>query len=309
MFSPLSSPPPAADDAVKDVSLATFKADVLEASKQALVLVDFWATWCGPCKQLTPILEKVARASKGTIKLAKIDVDQNQPLAQQMGVQSVPSVFAFYAGRPVDGFAGALSEAQVKTWVEQQIAKTGAPTGDEKAGLDTALQQAADFMAAGDIATARAIYTDILDMEPMHGPSYAGLMLCFLKEGETQKARELLEAASPEMQKDKALTSVRAALELAEQAGMGDVNAIAELEKKCAQNPLDHESRYALAMALYALGQREQAVDHLLEIVKKARTWNEDAARKQLVKFFEAFGPTDPLTLSARKRLSAILFA
>ncbi len=298
---------PAADNAVKDVTLATFKADVLDASRTSLVLVDFWAAWDGSCKQLTAVLEKLVRASKGAVKLAKIDVDRNQPIAQQMGVKSVPSVFAFHQGRPVDAFAGALPESQVKAWLDQLLKATGAG-GEEKDGLETALKQAADYLAAKDIDTARAIYADILDMEPAHAVAYAGLVRCAVEEGDIIKAREILDAASAEVAKDKALAPLRAAIELAEQAGQSAGRAT-ELEAKLAQNPADHQARFDLALASYAAGRREDAVDHLLEIVRRARTWNEDAARKQLVKFFEAFGATDPLTLSARKRLSSILFS
>jgi putative thioredoxin len=310
MFSMSSSPsaPQASDDAVRDVTLASFKADVLEASKQVLVLVAFWATWDGACQQLTAVLEKIARASKGTVKLAKVDVESNQPIAQQMGVQSVPSVFAFSQGRPVDAFAGALPEAQIKAWIDQILKASGGAVDEEKAGLETALKQAADFLAAKDTSMARSIYADIYDMDSANAPAYAGLVRCFIEEGELADARQMLDAAPAEMAKDKALDSVRAALELAEQAGAG-AGQTAELEAKIAQNPADHQTRFDLALAYYAAGRREDAVDQLLEIVRRARTWNEDAARKQLVKFFEAFGATDPLTLSARKRLSSILFS
>ncbi|MDR3448815.1 MAG: thioredoxin [Alphaproteobacteria bacterium] len=311
MLSSLSpSPQSAIPDAVKDVNLSTFMADVIEASKQALVVVDFWATWCGPCKQLTPLLEKIARESKGAVRLAKVDVDQNQPIAQQMGVQSVPSVFAFFGGRPLDGFAGALPEAQVKAWVDQMLKISGGAGSDEKAGLDTALKQAADLLAAKDIATARAIYSDILEMHPDNAPAYAGLVRSFLDEGDIANAREVLNNAAPEIAKDKAMEPVRAALELAEQAGQAGQGAdMSALETKLAQNPADHQSRFDLAMALYGAGQRERAVDELLEIVKRDRAWNDAGARKQLVKFFEAFGPMDELTITARKRLSSILFS
>jgi putative thioredoxin len=307
-LSPTASIDQVTQDVIKDVTLATFKADVLEASKQAVVLVDFWATWCGPCKQLTPMLEKIARESKGAVRLAKIDVDKNQPIAQQMGVQSVPSVFAFVQGRPVDAFAGALPEAQIKTWVEQLVKASGINTGDDKAGLEIALQQAADLLAAQDISTARSIYADILDMEPGNVPSYAGLIRCLLEEKDFKAAREMFDATPPEMAKNKIFVSVRAALELAEQVGQ-DIGQVTELESKLTQNPADHQARFDLALTAYAAGDREKAVDCLLEIVKRARTWNEDAARKQLVKFFEAFGATDPLTISSRKRLSSILFS
>ena len=303
MLSSLSPP----DNAVKDVTLASVKADVLDASKQALVLVDFWAIHSPACKQLTPLLEKIALASKGAIKLAKIDVDRNAQIAQQLGVQSLPSVFAFYQGSPVDAFAGALPEAQVKAWVDQLLKSTGAG-GEEKAGLDTALQQAADFLAVNDIATARAIYVDILDMEPDNAPSYAGLVRCLIVEGDVPKARQMLDAAPPALAKDKAFEPVRALLELAEQIRTG-TGGLVELESKHAQNPTDNQIQFDLALACYAADRREDAVDHLLEIVRRARSWNEDAARKQLVKFFEAFGASDPLTVSARKRLSTLLFS
>ena len=302
-----SSTPPAADDAIKDVVLATFKADVLEASREALVVVVFWMARDPACKALVAALEKLIRASKGAAKLAKVDIERNQPIAQQMGVQSVPSVFAFHQGRPVDAFAGAMPEAQIKIWLDQLIKTTGVG-GAEKAGLETAFKQATDYIAAGDIATARAIYVDILDMEPENATAYAGLVRCLIEEGDIAKARAMLDAAPAPIAKDKALEPIRATIELAEQAGASKGQA-AELETKLAQNPADPQTRFDLALAYYAAGRNQDAVDQLLDLVSRARTWNEGAARKQLVKFFEAFGSVDPLTLSARKRLSSILFS
>jgi putative thioredoxin len=223
-----------------------------------------------------------------------------------MGVQSVPAVFAFFRGQPVDGFAGALPEAQVKAWLERlsKAAGSKAPASD---GIDEALKHAADALAVGDAATAQAIYAQILDAEPAHVPAMAGLLRCMVAMGDMARAKATFAQLPPDTAKDKAFDAVRAAIELAEQAGGGgDIKA---LQAKLEQNPADHQVRFDLAMAHYAAGQREPAVDELLEIVRRARNWNEDAARKQLVKFFEAFGVMDPLTVAARKRLSSILFS
>ncbi len=294
-------------DVVKDVRAATFKADVLDASQKALVLVSFGTPRDSLCVQMTDTLEKIARASKGAIKLAKVDIDHDLAIAQQLGVRSAPSVFAFWQGRPVDGFAGSIPESQVQAWVDQLVKATGA-SGGEKAGLETAFKQAEEALQGGDVVTASAIYGDILDMEPQNAKAYAGVISCLLKEGQNDKARAMLDAASAELAKDKALDSVRAALELAEQAAQG-AGETEKLEAAIAKDPADHQARFDLALAYYGLGRKEEAVDLLLDIVRRARSWNDDAARKQLVKFFEAMGATDPLTISARKRLSSLLFA
>lgn len=301
---------PADDGFVKDVDLSSFMKEVIEASKTQLVIVDFWATWCGPCKQLTPVLEKLTRTYKGAVRLAKVDIDRNPEIAQQMGIQSVPAVFAFHQGRPVDGFMGALPEAQVKAWIDRLVAATGAkPAADEDAfDVASALKQAEEFLAAKDIKMAEAVYAEVLDVEPNNGDAFAGTLRCLMLENKIDEAKAILAKASPELAKHKALDAVRAAIELAEQ-GAQNAGAAVELEEKVKNNPADHPSRYDLALACYASGNKEGAVDHLLEIVRRDRKWNDEAARKQLVKFFEALGPTDPLTLSARKRLSSILFA
>lgn len=291
---------------IKDVDLEHFMVDVIEASKQRLVVVDFWAPWCGPCKQLTPVLEKIIQSYKGAITLAKIDIDKNPEIAQQMGVQSIPAVFAFFAGRPVDGFMGVQTEAQVKSWIERLLKATGAPAHVD-GGVGTALKQAADFITAKDYTTAQSIYADLLDMEPTNATAYAGFLRCLVATNLMDEAREMLANAPPEIAKDKALVPVRTALELAEQAGQS--GAIPELEAKVKDNAQDHQARFDLAMAHYAAGNKEAAIDELLDIIKRDRKWNDDGARKQLVKLFEAIGLMDPLTVAARKRLSSLLFS
>ncbi len=301
-------PGAAAADPVKDVGLANFMAEVIEASRTQIVVVDFWAPWCGPCKQLTPVLEKIVRAHKGAVRLAKIDIDKNPEIAQQMQIQSIPAVFAFFRGQPIDGFMGALPEAQIKSWLDHLIkAAGGAKDPAPDAGFNTALEQAAGLLAQGESETAQAIYTDILAEEPTNTGAFAGLLRCLLAQKQISKAKEMLAAAPAELAKDKALDPVRTAIELAEQSGA--TGNAAELEAKLAQNPSDHQVRFDLALAHYAEGRKEQAVDQLLELVRRARAWNEEAARKQLVKLFEAMGPADPLTISARKRLSSVLFS
>ncbi|MDX2027106.1 MAG: thioredoxin [Alphaproteobacteria bacterium] len=292
-------------DPVRDVGLENFLPEVIEASKHHLVIVDFWAPWCGPCKQLGPVLEKLVRGYKGAVRMAKIDIDQNPQIAQQMGVQSIPAVFAFFQGRPVDGFMGALPEAQIKSWLEKLVKATGGAA--ESDGVESALKQAADFLTAHEIPSAQSIYAELLDEDPFNAPAYAGFLRCLIALGDLAQAKQMFEKAPADMTKDKAFDPVRAAIELAGQTADG--GSVTELQQKLEQNPADHQARYDLAMAYYAAGQKEEAVDQLLEIVRRARSWNEEAARKQLVKFFEAFGPTDPLTIAARKRLSSILFA
>lgn len=306
----LSAKVPSPDqDSVKEVSLSTFMADVIEASRHHLIVVDFWATWCGPCKQLTPILEKVVRATKGAAKLAKIDIDRNPEIAQQMGIQSVPAVFAFFQGRPVDGFMGALPESQVTSWLDRLLKALGATKGEneERPELDFALEQATEALAAHDIETAQSIYASVLEAQPHHIEAYVGMIRCLLASGKTDEATHMFKNVPAEIAKDKALDAVRAALELATQAKSG--GEISEIEARVAANPKDCQALFDLAMAHYAAGHREKAVENLLTIVQRDRKWNEEAARKQLVKFFEAFGPMDPLTVATRRRLSSILFS
>jgi putative thioredoxin len=300
-----SAEAPAESPAVPDVDLNNFIPEVIEPSRERIVVVHFWTPRSPQSKQSGAVMESAVRALKGAVKLAKVDIDKSPEIAQQLRIQSVPAVFAFFQDQPVDGFMGAMPEAQIKAWLERLMKAVGsaAPGG----GLTTALAQAADFLAQGDAPTAQSIYTDVLDIEPANAEAYAGLLRCLMALGDNARAKEMLEKAPAEIAKDKALDPLRTALELAEQAGKS--GPVAELDAKLAQNPADHQTRFDLALAHFAAGRREQAVDELLELVRRDRAWNDNAARKQLVKLFEAFGNADPLTIAARKRLSSILFS
>ncbi len=304
----LSSPPaPAAVTTSVDVTLSNFKAEVLDASRTQLVIVDFWAPWCGPCKQLMPTLEKVVRDTKGAVKLAKIDIDKNQPIAAQMQVQSVPAVFAFYKGQPVDGFMGALPESQIKQWLAQLIQTTGAGGGDSD-GLDKALKQAATLFKEGDIQTALSIYTDIFHKAPDQVDALAGLLRCLITLGQIEKAAMILESAAPALASQKIMDPIRTALDLARQAQEA-AGSLHELKDKLAQEPNNHQARFDLAMAAYATQDAETAIHELLEIVRRDRKWKDDGARQQLIKLFEALGFDHPAVVEGRKKLSTLLFS
>jgi putative thioredoxin len=290
-----------AEVAVKDTTTQTFVKDVIEESKRQPVLVDFWAEWCGPCKQLTPVLEKVVRAAKGKVKLVKMDIDKHPGIPGQLGIQSIPAVFAFVNGQPVDGFMGALPEAQVTAFIERL-------TKDRIGGEEKDLLKTADAtLADGDAAAAADLYAQVLAEDAANVAALAGLARCYVATGAIEQAKQTL-ALVPEAKRNEApVAAARAALELAEQAK--SVGPIDELERKVAADPRDHQARFDLAVALNGKDRRGEAVDHLLEIVRRDRKWNEDGARKQLVQFFEAWGPTDEATVTGRKRLSSILFA
>jgi putative thioredoxin len=298
----------AANDLIKEGSDRAFMADVVEASRAVPVIVDFWATWCGPCKQLGPTLERLVRAAKGAVRLVKIDIDRNPAIAGQLRVQSIPAVYAFFQGRPVDFFVGALPESQLKAFVDRLLTLAGngagAGTGND---LEDALVEAQRFLDEGDAATAGEIYQDILTHEPGHGAAFAGLIRSLIARGDLKRARQLLDKPPERLAGDKALATARAALEVAEQSRA--VGPVRELQGRVATAPDDHQARFDLALALFAEGRREAAVDALLELVRRNREWNEQQARKQLVKFFDVFGPADPLTISSRRRLSSILFS
>jgi len=301
------SPSSGAAGLIKDGSTESFMADVIDASSQAAVIVDFWAPWCGPCKQLGPALEKAVAAAKGAVRLVKINVDENQELAAQMRIQSIPAVYAFKDGRPVDGFVGALPEGQVKQFV-QKLAALGPGGGEAASPVADALALAKSAQQAGDTARAANIWTQILQMEPANLEAIAGLARFAVTKKDFAKAKEMLALVPADQAGQAEIAAAKAALELAE-AGAKTAGATAELEARLAQNPKDHQARLDLAGALFAAGEREKAVDHLLESIRLDREWNEQAARKQLLKLFEAVGLADPLTVASRKRLSAILFS
>jgi putative thioredoxin len=290
-----------AEGLVKDVTTQTFVKDVIEESKRQPVLVDFWAEWCGPCKQLGPVLEKVVKAAKGKVKLVKMDIDKHPGIPGQLGIQSIPAVFAFVNGQPVDGFLGNLPESQVTAFIERL-------TKDRIGGEEKDLLKAADAaLAAGDAEQAAQIYAQALANDGANVPALAGLARAHVALGEIEEAKQTLAMVPEAKRNDAAVAAARAALEVAEQAK--SVGPIGELEQKVAANPLDHQARFDLAVALNGQGRRKEAVDNLIEIVRRDRKWNEDGARKQLLQLFEAWGPTDEATVDGRKRLSSILFA
>jgi putative thioredoxin len=291
----------APDNEIKDATTQSFMKDVIEESKHQPVLVDFWAPWCGPCKQLTPILEKAVKAAKGKVKLVKMDIDKHPDIPGQMGIQSIPAVIAFANGQPVDGFMGALPESQVVAFLDRL---TKGKTGPEEENL---LKIADDALAAGDAAGAADIYAKILAQDSNDIAALAGLARSYIAANNLDQAKKTLALVPEAKRNDAAVAAARAALELAEQAKA--VGPLDELERKVAADPLDHQARFDLATGLSAAGKRTEAADHLLTIVKRDRKWNDDGARKQLVQFFEAWGPIDEATLDGRKRLSSILFS
>lgn len=289
-------------DLVKDTTTAGFQADVITESRNQPVLVDFWAPWCGPCKQLTPIIEKAVRDAGGAVKLVKMNIDDHPAIAGQLGIQSIPAVIAFVNGQPVDGFMGAVPESKVKEF----IAKIGGPS-DAEAALAEAITAANELVEAGDFVQASEIFSSILHAVPDNVDAIVGLATCLLESGDAEKAREILAQLPADKQNAPVVRALEARLALADQVKLiGDPIA---LEKRIQADPKDYQARFDLAQVRNAQGRREDAANELLFIMKSDREWNEDGARKQLLQFFEAWGNADPATLGARRKLSSLLFS
>jgi len=288
---------------IKDADVGSFMADVVEASMETPVIVDFWAPWCGPCKQLTPVLEKVVTAAQGKVRLVKVNIDENQEIAQQLRIQSIPMVYGFKQGRPVDGFQGAVPESQVRSFVERLVG------GEVKSPIEEAVDQAKEAGEAGDWPTAAAIFAQVIQHEPENVMALAGLARAALAEDDLDNARAFIERIPEKDRSDPFVASAVSAVQLAGETEGADIGELAALRAAADADPKNHQARFDLAMALFAAGQGEDAGEALLDIVRADRSWNEEAARKQLVKFFEAWGPTDPLTVETRRKLSSVLFS
>jgi putative thioredoxin len=288
-------------DLVKDTTTQAFARDVLEESRRQPVLVDFWAPWCGPCKTLSPIIEKAVTAAAGAVRLVKMNIDDHPAIAGQLGIQSIPAVIAFSNGQPVDGFVGALPESQVTAFIER-VAGPAGPSDDEKL-----VEDGKRLLEGGDIAAAADRFAAALGVNGQSVPAMVGLSRCHLDRGDLDAARQTLAALPDSAASDPDVAAVRARLELASQtANLGDA---ATLEARIAADARDHQARFDLALLSNAKGDREAALDRLLEIIAADRSWNDEKARKQLLQFFDAWGPTDEATLSGRRRLSSLLFA
>ncbi len=292
---------------IKDTSTREFMVDVIQKSQQQPVLVDFWAPWCGPCRQLTPVIEKVVNEAKGQVLLVKLNIDQHPEIPGQLGIQSIPAVVAFKDGRPVDAFMGAGPESQIRQFIDSLGAAAVPDDAAQAVDMDAILAEANLLLQEGDLTSAQGLYAAILQMDPTHVPALIGLAQAYLTAGEPEQAQGILAQVPAEKQKDPLVVSAYAALELAMAAAtLGDLKP---LHDRVSQNPADHEARFDLAVGLAAMNKRNEAVDHLIEIIRKDRGFRDDGARKQLVQFFEAWGLSDPASLYGRRRLSSVLFS
>lgn len=303
-FGAAPEPAAAAGSYITETTTANFSKDVIEASRSQPVLVDFWAPWCGPCKQLTPALEKVVNEAKGRVRLVKMNIDDHPSIAGQLGIQSIPAVIAFVNGRPADGFMGAVPESQIQQFIDRIAGPAGA---DQAAEIEAVLAEAAELLAAGNIDEAAQLYGAVMQADPENAKALAGMAECMIAANQHQRARDILTELPEELSKDTGIQAVLKKLEQIEEARkLGDPIA---LERELAANPDDHEARLKLAKILNVEGRRDEAADHLLQIMRKDRAFDDDGARRQLLQFFEVWGFKDPATVAARRKLSAMLFS
>ncbi|MBB3426814.1 MULTISPECIES: thioredoxin [Rhizobium] len=291
---------------IKDTTTANFAKDVIEESRRQPVLVDFWAPWCGPCKQLTPVLEKVVTEAQGRVKLVKMNIDDHPSIAGQLGIQSIPAVIAFVDGRPADGFMGAVPESQVRQFID----RLGGPAGgadDQAAEIAAVLEEASGLLAAGDVNGAAELFGAVLQADPENAKALAGMAECMIAAGQSQRAREALADLPETLANDAGIQAVVKKLDQIDEARkLGDPVAI---EQELAANPDNHEQRIKLAKIRNVEGKREEAAEHLLTVMRKDRSYDDDGARRQLLEFFEVWGAKDPATIAARRKLSSILFS
>nr|WP_174234430.1 thioredoxin [Sulfitobacter sp. SK012] len=299
------SPAPADDDLIKDTTEASFMADVVEASQTTPIIVDFWAPWCGPCKTLGPQLEEAVRAAKGAVKMVKINVDEAQGIAGQLQIQSIPTVYAFHKGQPVDGFQGAVPQSEIKEFVERVVKTAGGEAPADT--LNDAVEAAEEMLAEGSAADAAQTFAAILGEEPLHAAAYGGMVRAHIATGDLDQAEGLLNGAPIEISTSLELEAAHAQLSLARQAE--NAGPVAELTAAVEADENDHQARYDLAQALYAEGETEAAVTHLLDLFRRDREWNEAAAKTQLFTIFDALGPTEKVALDGRRKLSSMIFA
>ncbi|MBS0235091.1 MAG: thioredoxin [Proteobacteria bacterium] len=292
---------PGTADIVKDATTATFKADVIDASKSVPVVVDFWAAWCGPCKQLTPVIEKVVRSYRGNVRLVKVNVDENQAISAQLRIQSLPTVYAFRDGQPIDGFVGVQPESAIKAFIDRLVAS------DAEVGFSEVLKTGEELLEQDDLQGAAEVFASVLQEDRTNAEALAGLATCYMKSGDVARAKQTLALVPPDRRELPVVKSIEAAILLAEKGA--DSGEIAELKRRVAENPRDFQACLDLSVALGAQGDRQDALELLLDLVRMDRKWNDEAARKQLLQFFDAWGPKEPLVAEGRRKLSSILFS